>query len=79
MKQIFCKKCDIYKNYKDVKANLNLCPDCNADLSTIQPTDSEQVKKDKKIVNVIDPKCPYCGALQKKSSNQASKIIFFTI
>ena len=33
MEQVFCKKCDSEKNLKEVKKNLNLCPDCNSDLS----------------------------------------------
>ena len=33
MEQVFCKKCDSEKKYEEVKKNLNLCPDCNSDLS----------------------------------------------
>ena len=33
MEQVFCKKCDSEKSLKEVKKNLNLCPDCNSDLS----------------------------------------------
>ena len=33
MEQVFCKKCDSEKSLKEGKKNLNLCPDCNSDLS----------------------------------------------
>ena len=60
MEQVFCKQCDSEKNYDEVKKNLNLCPDCNADLSAglkssptpKTKTTSTKKKNESKIIDV---------------------------